>query len=312
MPRHIVHKIILLSLLAPKYLPQQARLHEIFFRDRQLLRHGRAGPLLVFLRRFDGLVGHVPVSRRVVGVGAVVAVDRHDPVALIGVERPEGLVDRDLLIVDAEAVAVRVRVGEESGLQDRIGRRLHPGHQVGWRKGDLLDLGKIVFGILIESKFAKGSQGHVFLRPDFGEVEYVPSELFGLFRAENLEVAGPGRVVAVLNGIEQVLCMPVGVFCCHAAGFLIGKGFAALVGLAMDLDIVETAIGFGEFKRMARVPVHVAVRIWSATVGEEVHDLMGGFLVGREVVPEHGGVLEIGLGVALLGVNEDGEFGGVP
>ena len=311
MPRHIVHEIILLSLLAPQHLPQQARLHEILVRDRQLLRHCRAGPFLVFLRRLDGLVGHVPVGRRVVGVGAVVAVDRHNAVTLIGVERPERLVDGDLLIVDSEAVAVGVRVGEKTRLQDRIGRRFDTGNHVRWRKGDLLDLGKVVFGVLVESKFAKGSQGHFFLRPDLGEVEYVPSEVFGFLGAENLEVAGPGWVVAVLNGVEQVLRVPVGIFCRHLPGFVVVKGFTALVGLAVDLDVVETAIGLGEFVRVARVAVHVAVRIRSATVGEELHDLVSRFLMGGEVVPEHGGVLEIGLRVALLGVNEDWEFGGI-
>lgn len=312
MPRHVIDKIILLSLLATEHFPQQARLHEILVRDRQLLRHGRAGPLLVLLRRFDGLVGHVPVGGRVVGVGAVVAVDRHDAVALVGVERSQRLIDGDLLIVDAEAVAVGVRVGEQTGLKDRIGRRFDPGNHVRRRKGHLLDLGKIVLGVLVESKFAKGPQGDFFLRPDLGEIEYVPPEAFGLFRAENLNVAGPGRVVAILNGVEQVLGMPVGVFRRHLAGFLVGKGSAALVGLAVNLDVIETAIGFGELVRMARVPVHVAVRIRSAAVGEELHDLMSGFLVGGEVVPEHGRVLEIGLRVALLRVDEDGEFGGIP
>ena len=34
-------------------------------------------------------------------------------------------------------------------------------------------------------------------------------------------------------------------------------------------------------------------------------------MVGRQVVPEHGSILEIGLRVALLGVDKDGEFGRV-
>lgn len=180
------------------------------------------------------------------------------------------------------------------------------------RKGDLLDLGKIVFGIPIEAKFAKWSQGHIFLRPNLGEVKYVPSKAFGLFGAQNLEVTGPRWVIAVLDGVEEVLGVPIRIICRHLAGFLIGKGFAALVGLAVDLNIVETAIGLGEFVRVTRIPVHMAVRIWSATVGEELHDLMSGFLMSGKIVPEHGSVLEIGLWVALLRVNEDGEFGGIP
>ena len=39
----------------------------------------------------------------------------------------ERRVDGDLLVVDAEAVAVRVGVGEETRLQDWVGRRLDAG-----------------------------------------------------------------------------------------------------------------------------------------------------------------------------------------
>ena len=42
----------------------------------------------MFLRRFDRLVGEGAVRGWVVGVGAVVAVDGHGAVALVGVEGP--------------------------------------------------------------------------------------------------------------------------------------------------------------------------------------------------------------------------------
>ena len=64
----------------------------------------------MLLRGFDGLVGHVAVCAGVIGVGAVVAVHGHDAVALIRIEGAEGLVDGDLLVVDAETVAVGVWV----------------------------------------------------------------------------------------------------------------------------------------------------------------------------------------------------------
>ena len=32
----------------------------------------------------------------------------------------------------------------------------------------------------------------------------------------------------------------------------------------------------------------MAVRVWSATVGKEMHDLVGGLLVSGEVIPEPG------------------------
>lgn len=55
----------------------------------------------------------------------------------------------------------------------------------------------------------------------------------------------------------------------------------------------------------------MAVGVGGAAVTEEVHHLMDSLLVRREVVPEHGGIFEVGLGVALLGVDEDGELGGI-
>ena len=85
------------------------------------MRHSRASPFLVFLAGLDGFVGHVAVGAGVVWVGAVVAVDGHDAVALVGVKGAEGLVDGDLLVVDAQAVAVSVWVREKAGLEHRVG-----------------------------------------------------------------------------------------------------------------------------------------------------------------------------------------------
>lgn len=55
----------------------------------------------------------------------------------------------------------------------------------------------------------------------------------------------------------------------------------------------------------------MAVGVGGATVTEEVHHLVDGLLVRREIVPEHGGIFEVGLRVALLGVDEDGKLGGI-
>ena len=67
-----------------------------------------------------------------------------------------------------------------------------------------------------------------------------------MFGGEDLQVAGPAGVVAVLDGVEEVLSVPVRVFRGHFAGFGVGKGFAALIGLAVDLDVVEGSVGLGQ------------------------------------------------------------------
>lgn len=53
----------------------------------------------------------------------------------------------------------------------------------------------------------------------------------------------------------------------------------------------------------------MSVRVGSSSIREEGHDLVNGLLMGRQIVPEHGGIFEICLGVALLGVDEEGEIG---
>ena len=245
----------------------------------------------MFLAGLDGLVGHVAIGAGVVWVGAVVAVDGHDAVALVGVEGAQGLVDGDLLVVDSEAVAVGVGVAEEAGLQDRVGAGLDAGDHVAGGEGDLFDFGKVVFGVFVEDEFPKRPERDFALRPDFGEVEDVPAEFFGLGRGQDLDVAGPGGVVAVLDAVEEVLGVPVWVFGGHFAGFVVGESFAALVGFAMDLDVVEGAVGLGEFVGVAGVAVHVPVGVGGAAVRKQLHDLVGGLLVGGQVVPKHGGLV---------------------
>lgn len=311
MSRHVRHKIILLARSAPEHLPQLGRLHEILVGDGELQRDRGAGPLLVFLRRFHRLVGQVPVRRRVVWVGTVIAVDGHHAITLIRVEGPKGLIDRDLLVIHPETMAVGVRVGKEAGLQHRIGRRFHPRDHVRRGKCDLLDLGEVIFGVAVEDELAKRPERDFALRPHLGQVEDVPMEFLGFVGAQHLHVTGPRRMVAFFDRAEQIFCVPVRIFGPHLGRLFIVEGLAALVGLAVDLNVVEGPVGFRKLISMSRVSIHVTVGVRSATIGEQVHDLMSRLLMGRQIVPEHGGIFEIRLGVSLLCVDENGEFGGV-
>ena len=62
---------------------------------------------------------------------------------------------------------------------------------------------------------------------------------------------------------------------------------------------------------MATVSVHVRVTIWSTTVREQNHDLVNGFRIRREIIPEHIGILQIGLRIAFLSMDEEREFRGI-
>lgn len=72
----------------------------------------------------------------VVGARTLV-VDGHEAVALEVGNRNNGLVNRNLCVVDTKTVTVGVWVGEETRLQDRVRGRLEVGNGVGGRESSL-------------------------------------------------------------------------------------------------------------------------------------------------------------------------------
>lgn len=311
MSRNVADEVFLLTRRAAKDLPEAVGLDVVLACNRELLGHDSTSPLLVLLIRLDGLVGERARGGRVVGVCAVVAVDVHVAVAMERREALQRAVDGDLLVVATQTVAVGVWVGEETGLENRVGGGLGAGDHVRGRESRLFDLGEIVLRVLVQGEAAEAAERHLGLRPHLCQVEDVPAELLRLLGAQNLHVAGPRGVLATLDGVEEVLCVPVGVLGGELPGLVVGEGLVALVGLAVDLHVVEGAVGLDPLVRVAGVGVHVAVRVWGAPVTEQVHHLVDGLVVGGQVVPEHGSILEVGLRVALLGVNEHGELGRV-
>ena len=119
------------------------------------------------------------------------------------------------------------------------------------RESNLLDLGKVVLDVLVQCHLAEGSERHFLLRPDFREVKDIPAELFGLLGRQHLYEDAPRGVVAILDGVEKVLSVPIGVLRCQLGGFVTVEGLAALVGLQVHLHIVKGAIGLHPFVCMA-------------------------------------------------------------
>jgi len=149
------------------------------------------------------------------------------------------------------------------------------------------------------------------VRPDLGKIENVVTELLGLLRSHGLNINSPTGVVSALDRFDQGLDTVIGVLTSELASSSVVKSLEALVGAKVDLDVMVFAFGVHELEGMTRVTVHLMVAIGSSTVGEENEDLMNRLRVLRQVIPEHIRVLQVSLGVTLLGVDEMGEFGGV-
>lgn len=86
---------------------------------------------------------------------------------------------------------------------------------------------------------------------------------------------------------KGVLCVPVWVLCGHFSGLGVRESLGALIGLQVDLNLVECPIRFGSLVGVPRVSVHVSVRVWRATITKKMHDLMNRFLMRTEVVLVH-------------------------
>lgn len=66
-----------------------------------------------------------------------------------------------------------------------------------------------------------------------------------------------------------------------------------------------------EFEGVTSIAVHVAVAVWSASVGKENSYLVKAFRRVREEAPKHVGIGYVGLRTSLLRVDEVGETNGV-
>lgn len=131
MTRDVLHKVILLTGLTAKDLPETIGLDIVLLSNGELLRDNSTNPLLMFLGGLDGPVLQRTEGGGVVRVGAVVTLNVHVAVAVPGAEGFERAVDGDLLVVSAQTVAVGIRVGEETGLEDGVCGGLDAGDHVG-------------------------------------------------------------------------------------------------------------------------------------------------------------------------------------
>ena len=224
-----------------------------------------------------------------------------------------GAVNRELLVVDANTMAVSVRVGEEARLEDGIGGRLNAGDHVGRVEGCLFDLGEVVPCILVELEDTNLTKRELLLWPDVGQVKDVDllllPQLLGFFGRHGLPRNGPRRVFLALNGVEQVFLGEVWRIIC---GFFLSDELGALIGLHVHLCVDPIARLVDKLHGVPAVAVHEAVALGNPAVAHQNHDLVDRLRVLGEVIPEHGGIIgtaQVGGWVSLLGVDEVRELG---
>ena len=172
-------------------------------------------------------------------------------------------------------MAVGIGVGEEAGLQDRVGGGLDAGNKVAWVESNLLDLGEIVDGIFVKGKRADLATWELLLRPDMCEIEDIDLLLLpnflGLLRGHGLYFKGPLGIFASFNSFIHVFLRVVGAV---AERVFLGDELGALGRFDVDLSIYPFAVLVDQFHRVTVIAVHEAPAIRNASVAHQDHKLM--------------------------------------
>lgn len=120
----------------------------------------------------------------------------------------------------------------------------------------------------------------------------------------DLKVHSPRRELSLIDRIEQILSRAIRVGLVQLGSLLRAPVLDSLVGLEVPLDQMGLTLGIDQLQGVGRESVHVAVTCGGTTVGEQDSNLVEGFVGERDEIPEGISVLQIRLGIALLGVDK--------
>ena len=278
---HVARDVVdeaLLGAFVEDLLPQGAGGLEVFGTDLGEEGDGLADEVAVRLVEVDGALAEGDwLDGAQVRWARALVVEGHVAVTL-EVGHPvwhAGCVDWQLLVVDTDTVAVGVWVGEQTGLEDRVCRRLNAWRQVRRVEGDLLDLGEVVLYVLVQVELANLAERELVVRPDVGQVEDVDAlvlpELLGLLGGHGLPADVPAWVVALLNGVVKVLLSVVwGV----VRRVFLSDEACALLALHVHLAIDPIAVLVDELLGVSSVSVHFSPAVRDAAVTHQDHDLV--------------------------------------
>ena len=266
------------------------------------------------LRPFVALVlgGAAQAVGFVVGSSSLVSVHSHGPISLIVVHSSSvWAIDGDLVVVGTKSVSVSIRVREESSLEHSVVGGLDSGNQVGGSESRLLSLGEVVLGVLVESHFSDWDQRVVAMRPDLGDIKDIESVVQSFLLRHDLRIESPRGEAALGNAVKEVLGGVVLISSRKFSSFLGAQVLDTLVSLEMILHEESLTLSVDPSVGVGAVSVHESVSVWGASIGEQNRDLVKSFRAVRPEVPGSVGVLHVGQGVLLLGVDEVWELDGV-
>src|SRR5882757_396550 len=175
-------------------------------------------------------------------------------------------------------------------------------------EGSLLNFGKIISWIFIQFHHTQIDQWKFFLRPGFGQIEWIETIIFCLFSRHDLYFHMPFGKLAAVNSFYQVALRKIRIFTFHFYRVGIDEIFDALGSFEMKFHPYLFIFIIDETECMATKSIHMAVTIRGATIAHQEHDLVQAFRIEAPEIPHHRWTFTVGIRISFLGMNEIRKF----
>ena len=133
---------------------------------------------------------------------------------------------------------------------------------------------EVVLCVFVQNNLAHFSQREFLVRPNLGQIQDIVPEFLRLLWGHGLNVDCPRRIIALLDGLEQILNAVIRVGARKFASLRSIESLEALVGTDVQLSVDIFAILVDPLEGVTCVTVHMVVSIGGTAVREEYADLV--------------------------------------
>ena len=239
---------------------------------------------------------------------AVIAVHSSYTVTVIAVVRTTGRIDRNLVVVHAEAVPLGVTVGKEPPLEHLVGRETNARHDICRIEGGLFDLGEIVIRVIVQLQDPHLDQGIILVVPDLGQVKGIVGAGRRILLCHDLNRESPAGEVFFLDALVKVALVALPVLPDHGLGLGVGQVLDALLRLEVEFYPEALVLGVDKAEGVAAEAVHVAEGGGDPPIAHDDGDLVQRLRQGCPEVPVVLGAPHVGAGVPFHGMVEVGKL----